>query len=73
MELLNLSNSFLEAMKFLPYFFIFQDLIQFLAQKFPLFSGVNDRLFQSPYSGKAVSLLRLKVSQARLYRSLPGK
>lgn len=55
-KLLNLSNPPLEAMKFLPYFSVPQDHLQFLAQKPALFSGVNCLLFHSPGSEKAISL-----------------
>lgn len=55
-KLLNLSNSFLEAMKFLPFFSVPWDLLQFLAKKPALFSGVNGLLSCSPGSEKATSL-----------------
>ena len=55
-KLLNLSNSFFEAMKFLPYFPVPQDLLQFLAQKPALFSGVNSLPFHSSGSEKAICL-----------------
>lgn len=55
-KLLNLSNSFLEATKFLPYFSIPRDHLQRLAQKPAPFSGVNGLLFHCPGSEKAISL-----------------
>jgi len=55
-KLLNLSNPFLEAVIFLSYFSVPQDLLQFLVQKPALFSGVNCLPFHSAGSETAIPL-----------------
>lgn len=54
-KLLNLSNSFHEAMKFLPYFSIPQDHLQLLAQKPALFSSAHCFLRAWGINGKTIS------------------